>query len=278
MPRKAVKRKKTYVGNPAFLMLLLAFVALAVMEFKPFDRAKEGNSELAGHFQGYQAGFVLLELQTGAYLRHDPARAGQRLSPASTFKIASALIALDSGVAEGPDFLLPWDGRQWPVAAWNRDQTLASALRHSVVWYNQELVRRIGGERMQLYLKSLEYGNADLGGGLDRFWLGEGLAISAEEQVDFLRRLVEEKLPLGLRPMEQVKAMLKLEERDKAVLFGKTGTLMAGDKAVLGWFVGWLERGGKTYVFAANLAAPEGADGAKARALTEDILRGKRLW
>jgi bla regulator protein BlaR1 len=278
MPPKSLKRKKTYVGNPAFLILLLAFVALAIMEYKPSLQIQEGDSELAEYFQGYQAAFVLQDLQGGAFLRHDPARAAQRLPPQSTFKIPNALIALDTGVADGPGFALKWDGvqRSWP--GWNRDQTLATAIQYSVVWYFQEIARRIGPERMQLYLKSLEYGNADTSGGIDTFWLGSSLTISAEEQVRFLRGLVEEKLPLSARAMEQVKTMLEVGRNDKAVLYGKTGTEVSEGKATLGWFVGWLERGSRTYVFATNLAAAEGADGKKARAVTEDILRGKKLW
>jgi bla regulator protein BlaR1 len=53
---------------------------------------------------------------------------------------------------------------------------------------------------------------------------------------------------------------------------------MQDGQFTLGWFVGWLEREGQTYVFATNLAAPDGADGKKARAVTEDILRDRKLW
>lgn len=278
MPRQTVKRKKTYINNLAFIVLLLAFLGLAVLEYKPSDPVKEGDPALAGRFQGYEAACVLQDLQTGTYLRYNPARAGQRLSPQFTFNIPNALIALDAGVADGPDFALKWDGTvsSWP--GWNQDQTLASAIRFSVVWYFQELARRIGAERMQLYLKSLEYGNADISAGIDRLWLSNSLAISAEEQVRFLGQLVQEKLPLGAKVMAQVKAMLELGKNGPATLYGKTGTQMRDGQLTLGWFVGWLEREGRVYVFATNVAASEDADGKKARAITEDILRDRKLW
>lgn len=278
MPPKTAKRKRTYVSNSTFIVILLAFVALVVMEYKPSAPGKEGDPELAARFAGYEGALVLQDLQTGAFLRHNPERAALRLPPQSTFKIPNALIALDTGVADGPDFALKWDGTvsTWP--GWNQDQTLASAIKHSVVWYFQELARRIGPERMQLYLKSLDYGNADISVGVDRFWLSGSLAISAEEQVSFLGKLAQGKLPVGGRAMEQVRAMLELGKNGQATLYGKTGTQVRDGQFTLGWFVGWLENQGRLYVFATNIAAREGADGKKARAITEEILRDRKLW
>ncbi len=276
--RKPAPRKKTYVSNQAFAMILLAFVVLVAMEFKPKEPAKEADPALAAHFAGYEASFVLSQPAKEAYLRHNPQRAALRLPPQSTFKIPNALIALDTGVASGPDFVLKWDGRQWPLPGWNRDHTLASAIQDSVVWYFQELARRIGHDPMRLYLKLMDYGNADLSGGMDRFWLDSSLAISAEEQVRFLDQLARGKLAVGAKAMEQVRGMLELARNDKAVLFGKTGTLSKNGQDTLGWFVGWLERRDKLYVFATNLAAAQGASGARARQITEEILREKGLW
>lgn len=50
--------------------------------------------------------FILLDDKTGALVRHDPLRAATRFPPASTFKIPNSLIALETGVADGPDFAL----------------------------------------------------------------------------------------------------------------------------------------------------------------------------
>ena len=43
------------------------------------------------------------------------------------------------------------------------------------------------------YLKSFEYGNADTGEIIDRFWLDGPLDISTLEQVEFLKKVAEEK-------------------------------------------------------------------------------------
>ena len=65
-----------------------------------------------------------------------------RLSPASTFKIPHALVALETGVAAA-DTLEKWDGMKYPrQREWNRDHTIISALRPSVLWLFQRIAAR----------------------------------------------------------------------------------------------------------------------------------------
>src|SRR5690606_19074699 len=151
--------------------------------------------DLAPLFGDVQGTFVLLDLQTGERVVHDAERARTGFIPASTFKIPNTLIALETGVASGAEFFLAWDSvaaprEDWWPDAWARDNTLRTALPASVVWFYQELARRIGAERMHEYLERFGYGNRDISGGIDQFWLTGGLRISAEEQVDFLRRFL----------------------------------------------------------------------------------------
>lgn len=228
-----------------------------------------------------QPGTLVLRWPDGRLWRHDPQRAAERFSPCSSFKIPNALIGLDSGVIPGPDFVLPWDGqsRSWPD--WNRDHDLRGAIRYSVVWYFQELARRVGTQRMQAYLDRLDYGNRDISGGIDRFWLGSSLKISAEEQVEFLTRLHAERLPLAPASQRQVKQMLALAEKGGAVLSGKTGSWRPdGGRWSLGWFVGWLERQGQVYIFACRLEADptREAHGGRAREVAEAVLGAWGLW
>jgi beta-lactamase class D len=271
MPRG---RRKTYISNRNFIILLVLFALIAGMELR--SRFSDGG-DLARFFAPYQGCLALRDISTGKTIHHNEELASRRLPPQSTFKIANALIALDSGVAGGPDMSLAWDGQTRPVEAWNRDHTLASAMQNSAVWYFQELSRRVGPERMQPYLKTLDYGNANISGGVDRFWLGGGLAISADEQVDFLARLFSGDLPVKPQVQDQVKEMLFLAQGDRGVLRGKTGTRGGQGQPDLGWFVGWVERGGKAQVFALNLQG-EGASGQKARQVAEAVLRELRLW
>jgi len=143
------------------------------------------------HFdaKGVRGTFVLFEPAKDRYLILNESRARQRFLQASTFKIPNALIGLEVGSITDENEVFRWDGKPKPYAAWERDQTLETGMRDSVVWMFQEIARRTGKERMKEWLDRLDYGNKDMTGGIDLFWLQGGLRVSAMEQVDFLRKL-----------------------------------------------------------------------------------------
>jgi len=166
-------------------------------ENKPVDLLRDGRVQmldLAGKFAGYEGCFLLYGLQDQTYYVYNPTQCEKRLSPASTFKIAGSLIGLETGTADEKT-VVPWDGHP----EWNKDHTLASALANSVTWFYQKMAVRIGSGRMQDYLHRIGYGNEDIQGGIDTFWLGSSLQISAVEQVDFLAKLYADKLPFSMK-------------------------------------------------------------------------------
>ncbi|MDJ0835605.1 MAG: penicillin-binding transpeptidase domain-containing protein [Acidobacteriota bacterium] len=228
--------------------------------------------DLGRHFKGFDGAFVLRDLETGRTLRYNPERCAARFSPCSTFKLPHALIALDTGVASGPDHLLPFHPQRYPQVrgSWAEDHTLASALRTSAVWYFQETATGIGQTRMQRQLDRLAYGNRDIDGGLTDFWLDSSLAISPDEQVDFLTKLVRNELPFQRKHMQQVREMMVLERADGYTLHGKTGS----DGQGLGWLVGYVQRGERVFVFAYNADLPDEKAGVKHRlGMVKAILR-----
>src|SRR5262249_13975201 len=169
-------------------------------------------------------------------------------------KIPNSLIALETGEAPDAAFPLAYDPKRdgEQSGAWARDHDLGSALRYSVVWYFQELARRIGPARMRTYLDRFQYGNRDISGGIDQFWLGRGLRISAEEQAEFLRRLHEQRLGVSSRSAEVVKEILLLETTPEYRWYGKTGTCSAPDHGPVAWHVGFIERAGAVSYYALN--------------------------
>ncbi len=239
----------------------------------------EVRPDLGRHFGEIEGAFVLLDGQTGRRIRYNPGRAATRFLPASTYKIANTLVALETGVADGAEFGLAWDSaaaprQSWWPASWARDHTLRSAFAGSVVWYYQELARRIGAERMQGYLDRFEYGNRDLSGEIDAFWLTGGLAISPDEQVDFLRRFYEGELGVSERSTALVKELLVLEESPTYRLSGKTGRAGLGVAGApqIGWLVGYVERGEEVHYFATNIEIRTNADARARLGITKAIL------
>jgi D-aminopeptidase len=230
--------------------------------------------DLSSSFPGFRAAFVLHDVREGRTVRFNADLARRRVAPCSTFKIASSLIGLETGVVRDASFVLPWDGQRRPVDEWNRDHDLRSAIRDSVVWYYQELARRVGPQRMEQLVHAFGYGNGDTSGGSDRFWLGSTLRISPDEQVRFLERLHTGALPVSARSVAIVKEILVREAAAPDLVYrGKTGTCTdAGSAAPHGWWVGSVENGERLHVFAA-LIQGEGASGRACRPLAEDALR-----
>jgi len=65
--------------------------------------------------------------------------------PASTFKIANTIIALETGVVKDENEIIPYGGR--PFKHWEKDMSMREAIALSAVPIYQELARRIGLER-----------------------------------------------------------------------------------------------------------------------------------
>src|SRR5262244_2200122 len=102
------------------------------------------------------------------------AECDRRTLPASTFKIPHALIALDTGVVT-EQTRMKWDGTRQDFRSWERDHTLDSAIKWSVVWFFQRAARSIGRERELAHLEAFEYGSRTFSGAVDRFWLNGDL-------------------------------------------------------------------------------------------------------
>jgi beta-lactamase class D len=201
---------------------------------------------------GVDGTFVLHEVGSDEIQVYDPERAATRRIPASTFKILNSLIILETGTVADVDEIIEWDGVQRDVPAWNRDHDLRTAIEVSAVWVYQELARRVGEEAMSELVGAAGYGNADIGGGIDRFWLDGDLRISPLEQVDFLGRLVADDLPFSEENMAAVREIMVREAGDGWTWSHKTGTALSDDP-VLGWLVGTTEYDGSTWIFAMNL-------------------------
>src|SRR6187200_218083 len=221
----------------------------------------EFRDDLAKRFfdLGTTGTFVGCKVDDYLIIASDKNRSGDDKLPASTFKIPNSIIALETGVVEDPDKdIFKWDGVTRSIAAWNQDHTLRSAIAVSAVPVYQEIARRIGAERMQKYLDLFEYGNRDIGGGIDQFWLTGNLRIDPVEQVDFVDRLRRRTLPVSKRSQDLVADILPVTKVGDSVIRAKSGLLGAerGEPS-LGWMVGWAEKGEAHTVFALNMDCKE---------------------
>ena len=240
--------------------------------------------DLARFFAGYQACFVLLDVKTNKYIRYNEKECQQAYSPCSSFKVPNSLIGLDSGAIADKDFLIKWDGKNRDREVLNHDHTLQTAMRDSVLWYYQELATRVGLPKMREYIDKLAYGNRDISGGLTKFWVTSSLKINAEQQVQFMRKFINNELPVKQRSMDIVKEIMVLSKDQNVVFRGKTGSSgshhEAGKLVNDGWFVGYVEKDGRPYAFATHIRSFAESDvygGPVARKITESVLQAMGL-
>lgn len=266
------------VYNGHMKKILLPF--LAIVTISSLVSAQEIDRAI---FRNYDAAFIMCDRSSGAVTNIDPVRSARRLFPCSTFKIYNTLIGLELGLIHGPDDpWYTWDGVQRDIDGWNRDLTLREAFRVSAVPAYQVLARQIGAERMRRYLDRIGYGTKDISAGIDVFWLnpsrGTPIKISADEQVELLNKLLDGGLPFSKKNILILRDVMQVATTEKGTLYGKTGSAMGPDgKWSLGWFVGFVEHNGTTYVFACNILGGEDPSGKVARAIVEDVLKSQGL-
>lgn len=217
-------------------------------------QAQTDNQQLQQVFNdaNLEGVIVVLKDSSGELMTNNSVRSQQRYIPASTFKIPNSLLLLEAGLVEDEQTQFAWDGVKRSYSHWNRDHSFATAMKYSVVPIYQKLALALGETRMHQGLQRLTYGNTNIGGNLDSFWLDGELAISALEQVTFLQRLYHNQLPLSERSQRIVKTMMLNEANSDWVLRAKTGYGVRQGRKI-GWWVGWIEREDNTYFFALNM-------------------------
>jgi beta-lactamase class D len=236
-------------------------------------------------FGEVKGALVLRDCATGEETVFAEATADTAFGPCSTFKIWNSLIGLEEGIiAEPDDAFWTWDGEERFFAGWNADQTWRSAFAVSCVPAFQELARMIGTERMQAWLEKLDYGNRDMAGRPDAFWLPRAgqqtIMITPREQARMICRMLNGDLPVREESVAKLTGVMKLAETGRGTLYGKTGSGLRGGESGpksdvdfdMGWLVGFVESGGKKYAYAC-LVLGDGLTGKDARRAVEQALR-----
>lgn len=231
---------------PRLLLIALTALLFVSCREKRTHEHKEWGDIFKQH--GVENGCFIIRDHTHEIINYyNRERCLRRFSPASTFKIFNSLVALEEGVAQDETFTLPWDSVVRSVPEWNKSMSMLEAFKVSNVPFYQELARRIGKPVMQRYLDTVQYGNMEIGGAIDKFWLDNSLQISADEQVGFLRKLYFNELPFTERTQRIVRFMMEQEETPAHKIYYKTGWAANGDTAVAGggnvlWVTGFTER------------------------------------
>ena len=227
------------------------------------------TDEFVSLFKGYHACFILYNVNDNKIVsEYNPEhRCSERLAPDSTFKIPLSLMAFNQGTIT-QNTVFKWDGQKGVVPKHDQNQTPATWLQYSVLWVSQKITPQLGEARIKHYLAGFHYGNQDFSGdlnkhnGLTHAWLSSSLKISGVEQLNLLKAMLNNELPVNAKAVKYTKDNLYLGKLDNgADYYGKTGSGRNGRNERLvhpsqlrdGWFVGFIEQGKQRYIFISHL-------------------------
>jgi beta-lactamase class D len=263
----------------ALFILLTFLISLHIPGSARHETIVSKNTSWKKYFKeaGVDGTFVLMNLKTGNGTIFNKKRSEKRFLPASTFKIMNTLIALESRSISSIDEVFKWDGTQRSFEAWNKDLSVREAFRVSAVWVYQEMARRTGREKIEKWMVDCAYGNMKTGPEIDRFWLDGETAISAQEQVWFLKSLYNEKLPFSKDVQQQVKELMLADSAGDKRLYAKTGWAARVEHQI-GWYVGFVENGEDAWIFALNIDINKEEDTRYRIEITRNILDSEGIF
>jgi len=227
-----------------------------------FTYAYAKTNDVAHYFQNKSGCFILYDASNGEMVeQYNPSRCATRVAPDSTFKVALSLMAFDQQIISSKT-VFKWDGREKGMPQWDHDQTPNTWLTYSVVWVSRLLTPQLGLPAIKRYLDAFHYGNQDFSGtpgkndGLMQAWMSNSLKISADEQLVFMKKLIARALPISKKSMELTQGNLFLKKFDIGwSLYGKTGSGRDANAMKEGWFVGFIEKGQRKYIFVTNFTS-----------------------
>ena len=227
---------------------------------------------------GLDGSILLFDPEKHTYYSNDFKWAKTGQLPASTFKIPNSIVALETGVILNEDMILPWDGTTRSIANWNQDLAFGDAFAFSCVPCYQQIARDIGFDRMRQHLDTLSYprGVQFETNNIDMFWLVGEARINQFEQIEFLQRFRQNKLPISEKTSRILRKIMVIDSTDQYILSGKTGWSNDGGNDN-GWFVGFVERPkrsdpkaeGQILYFATNVEPKEGVP-------IQNFIKGRR--
>jgi beta-lactamase class D len=222
------------------------FIVSQLLLANTFAFAKSDSLEQT--LNGRNACVIVMDLKDQKIIRRLGKQCEVRTTPCSSFKIPIALMAFQEGKLTERNSSRKWDGHVTGNSGWDRDQTAASWLENSVVWFSRRLTTEMGMDNVKKYLKEFNYGNQDMSGGITQSWINSSLKISPDEQITFMNSLWKRQWPLSKNTYDKVFDILPSETFLNGTLKGKTGSsgLFSENKKsqkFIGWYISFYSNG-----------------------------------
>lgn len=225
--------------------LLFSAILLFISGSCTLNKAKTNNG-LKKYFDSahVEGSFSFLNNQMGDITVYNMKLDTQRFSPATSFKILNTLIAVQTGkITNENNIVINTDSAQ------RKTITLKEAFASSLVSYFQSIARQIGKDTLKSWIDSLGYGNKNISGPVDSFWLNNQLKISPDEQLGFISKLYFDQLPFQKFAQQMTRNAMLQEDNTLYQLSYATGTGYDENNNPIGWVTGWIEENRHVYFF-----------------------------
>jgi beta-lactamase class D len=233
--------------SPLFFSLFILFFSSCTV-----NNAKV-NNDLKKYFDSayVDGSFSFLNNQVGDITVYNMKLDTQRLSPGTSFKILNTLIGVQTGKITNENTVINTDSGA------DKNITLKQAFNHSDVAYFQSLARKIGADTMKSWLKTISYGNKNITGAVDSFWLNNELKISPDEQLGLLSKIYFEQLPFQKYAQQMVESVMLQQDNTLYKLSYATGNGIDEKNNAFGWTLGWIEENRHVYFFVTYVKSPD---------------------
>jgi beta-lactamase class D len=227
MTRCPISRFRLFNTLFALLLIPILFAACSQNNVtednslkKYFDSAAvSGSFGMFDNGQGHFTIYNLPRFRDSAYL------------PAATFDILQSLIGIQTGLVKD-------------------DSALAAVGRENGFG---QLALRIGKDTLKKWIDSLGYGNKNISGPLDSFWMNNHLKVTSDEQLGLVKKLYFDQLPFFQHTQVIVRSTMLKESNANYQLYYKTALGIKEDGHAIGWILGWIEENKHVYFFVLNL-------------------------
>lgn len=232
--------------------LLLFSVFLLLISSCTMNRAKI-NNDLKKYFDSshVDGSFSFLNNQIGDITVYNMKLDTQRVSPGTSFKILNTLIGVQTGKIVNENTVLKKDSSD------TSGTTLKQAFSNSTVDYFQQIARQVGKDTLNHWIDSISYGNKNISGAVDSFWLNNELKVSPDEQLGLMSKIYFEQLPFSKYSQQMVENLMLQEDNTLYKLSYTTGSGVDEKNNSFEWVLGWIEENRHVYFFVTFIKSPD---------------------
>ena len=235
--------------NKFFLSFFSVFVILSSCTV---NKAKI-NSNLKKYFDSshVEGSFSFLNNQLGDITVYNMEVDTQRFSPGTSFDVFTSLVGIQTGKISNENTVIQTDNAKDSALSFKQ------AFKNSSTDFFRALAKQVGKTNMKLWVDSIGYGNKNINGPVDSFWLNNQLKISPDEQLGFVNKLYFNQLPFQNYAQQMVQDQMLQENNSLYQLSYATGSGYDEKDNSIGWVLGWIIENRHAYFFVTFVKSPE---------------------